>query len=85
MKEPSSRGPVDLIWPKKEKGYREVSEYVRTVQKSFIQIKQKIAPHNSKEPNAEENPFKVGEKIMVAQQAVDREHKFSPNGEGLYQ
>merc|ERR1711976_397233 len=74
--------PVELIWPRKEKGYREISEGVRNMQRSFKEIKQKIAPHNMKEPTNEENPFKVGDKILVFQQAVDRDHKFSPKWKG---
>ena len=74
--------PVELIWPKKERGYREVSECVRNMQKSFKEIKQKIAPHNMKEPTNEENPFKEGDRILVFQQAVDRDHKFSPKWKG---
>ena len=57
---------------------------MRALQRSFGQIKKNIAPHNQREPIGDQNPFKIGELVLLAQQAVDRDHKFSPKWKGPF-
>ena len=59
--------PVDLIHGEPAKGSRDTGVYVRDLQKCLREIRRATAPFNKQQVKAKENPFKVGELVLIFQ------------------
>ena len=76
--------PVDLIHGEPAKGSRDTGGYVKGLQKRLWEIRRAVAPFNKQQVKPMENPFKVGELILIFQQPMEREHKLSPKWRGPF-
>ena len=76
------RLPVDLIWPSAMR-VSEVTTFVRQIQKKMEKIRKVVTPFNQKEGKGN-NPFRVGDEVLVVQQRHERESKLEPNWKGPY-
>ena len=76
--------PVDLIHGEPAKGSRDTGGYVKDLQKRPWEIRLTVAPFNKQQEKAKENPFKVGELVLIFQQPMQRDHKLSPKWRGPF-
>ena len=74
--------PVDLLWPghKKEK---EITPFVKAVQKKLDKVRNTVKPHNQKE-GVGRNPFQEKEEVLVLRPRQDRESKLTSMWKGPY-
>ena len=70
--------PVDLTHGRAAEGDQDIGGYVRRLQKRLRDIRRSVAPFNKQKRERRENPFKVGELILIFQQPMERDHKLSP-------
>ena len=70
--------PVDLTHGRAVEGDQDIGGYVRGLQKCLRDIRRSVAPFNKQKRERRENPFKVGELILIFQQPLERDHKLSP-------
>ena len=68
----STNLPVDLINGEPAKGSRNTGGYVKDLQKRLREIRRTVAPFNKQQEKAKENPFKVGELVLIFQQPMER-------------
>ena len=76
--------PVDLTHGRPAEGMQDAGEYVKDLQKRLREIRRSVAPFNKQQVKAKENPFKVGELILIFQQPMERDHKLSPKWRGPF-
>ena len=57
---------------------------MKDLQKRLREIRHSVAPFNKQQVKAKENPFKVGELILIFQQPMERDHKLSPKWRGPF-
>ena len=50
----------------------------------YEEIRRAVAPFNKHQVKAKENPFKVGELVIIFQQPMERDHKLSPKWRGPF-
>ena len=62
--------PIDLIHGEPAKGSQDIGGCVKDLQKRLSEIRRTVAPFNKKQKKAEENPFKVGELVLIFQQPM---------------
>ena len=74
--------PVDLLWPgpRKEK---EVTTFVKAVQKKMEGVRKIINPHNQREGSGR-NPFQEKDVILVLRPRQERENKLASTWQGPY-
>ena len=70
--------PVDLTFPRKPDGHRSPKDYPEQVHRNLKRIREEVQPFNSRKEISQENPFQEGDKVLIYQQIMEREHKFSP-------
>ena len=75
---------ADLTHRRAVEGDQDIGGYVRGLQKCFRDIRRSVAPFNKQKRERRENPFKVGELILIFQQPMERDHKLSPKWRGLF-
>ena len=76
--------PVDLVHGEPAKGSRDTGGYVKELQQRLQEIRQTVAPFNRQQEKKKENPFKVGELVLIFQQPMERDHKLSPKWRGPF-
>ena len=76
--------PVDLTHGRPAEGMQDTRGYVKGLQKRLREIRRSVAPFNKKQVKAKENPFKVGELILIFQKPMKRDHKLSPKWRGPF-
>ena len=76
--------PVDLIHGEPAKGSQDTGGYVKDLQKRLQEIRHTVAPFNRQQEKAKENPFQVGELVLIFQQPMERDHKLSPKWRGPF-
>ena len=72
---------VDLVHGEPARGSHDTGGYVKELQQRLQEIRRTVAPFNRQQETPKENPFKVGELVLIFQQPMERDHKLSPNGE----
>ena len=75
---------VDLTHGRPAEGKPNTGGYVRDLRKRLNDIRRSVAPSNKRREEKRENPFKVGELILIFQQPMEREHKLSPKWRGPF-
>ena len=70
--------PVDLTHGRAAEGDQDIGGYARGLQKRLKDIRRSVASFNKQKGERRENPFKVGELILIFQQPMERDHKLSP-------
>ena len=76
--------PIDLTHGRPAEGMQDAGGYVRDLQKSLKEIRWSVAPFDKQQEEKKENPFKVGELILIFQQPMKRDHKLSPKWRGPF-
>ena len=76
--------PVDLTHGRAVEGDQDIGGYVRGLQECLRDIRRSVAPFNKQKRERRENPFKVGELILIFQQPMERDHKLSPKWRGPF-
>ena len=76
--------PVDLVHGEPAKGSGDTGGYVKYLQKRLQEIRRTVAPFNRQQEKAKENPFKVGELVLIFQQPMERDHKLSTKWRGPF-
>ena len=77
--------PVDLTHGRPAEGKQDAGVYVRDLRKFLNDIRRTVAPFNKRGGGGEwENPFKIGELILIFQQPMERDHKLSPKWRGIF-
>ena len=76
--------PVDLVHGEPARGSRDTGGYVKELQQRLQEIRRTVAPFNRQQEKAKENPFKVGELVLIFQQQMERDHKLSPKWRGPF-
>ena len=75
---------VDLIHGEPMKGSWDTRGYVKDLQKRLQEIRCRMAPFNRQQEKAKENPFQVGELVLIFQQPMERDHKLSTRWRGPF-
>ena len=76
--------PVDLTQRRPAEGKPDNGGYVRDLRKRLNDIRRSVAPFNKQGEEKRENPFKVGELILIFQQPMERDHKLSLKWRGPF-
>ena len=74
--------PMDLTHGRPAGGNQDVGGYVRDLRKHLNDIRRSVAPFNEQRGEKRENPFKIGELILIFQLPMERDHKLSPKWRG---
>ena len=76
------RLPVDLIWPNTMKT-EGTTDFVKKMQKKWKKVRKVVMPFNQREGTGN-NPFRIGDKILVVRQKQEKDNKLTPNWKGPY-
>ena len=76
--------PVDLAFRKEIETQVTAKDYPQRVHSSLGKIRDEILPQNSRKNVPQINPFKEGEKVLIYQQVMERDHKLSPKWRGPF-
>ena len=76
--------PVYIIHGEPAKGSRDIGGYVNDLQKYLQEIRRTVAPFNRQQEKVKENPFQVGELVLIFQQPMESDHKLSPKWRGPF-
>ena len=57
---------------------------VKDLQKRLREVRSSVAPYNRQQEREKENPFRVGELILIFQQPMERDPKLSPKWRGPF-
>ena len=76
--------PVDLVHGEPAKGSSDTGGYVKELQQRLQEIRRTVAPFNRQQEKKKENPFKVGELVLIFQQPMERDHRLSPKWRGPF-
>ena len=76
--------PVDLTHGRPAGGDQDVGGYVRDLRKRLNDIRRSVAPFDKQRGEKRENPFRIGELILIFQQPMERDHKLSPKWRGPF-
>ena len=69
--------PVDLTHGRPAGGHQDIGGYVKDLRKHLNDIRRSVAPYNKQKGEKRENPFKIGELILIFQQPMERDVKLS--------